>query len=55
MFLNFEKNRLKKYAVPTLFKDCTAANMLQDIKGNDIVTASTHNALTKLTWSLSAV
>lgn len=32
MFLNFEKNRLKKYAVPTLFKDCTAASMLQDIK-----------------------
>lgn len=40
MFLNFEKNRLKKCAVPTLFKECTAANMLQDIKGNDIETDS---------------
>jgi len=40
MFLNFEKNRLKKYAVPTLFKDCTAANMLQNFKGNDIMTDS---------------
>jgi hypothetical protein len=40
MFLNFEKNRLKKYAVPTLFKDCTAPNVLQNCKGNDIATES---------------
>lgn len=52
MFLNFEKNRLKKYAVPTLFKDCTAPDVLPDIRGNDIAAkASTHNALTRVTWS----
>jgi hypothetical protein len=36
MFLNFEKNRLKKNAVPVVFKDHTIPDVYQENKGNII-------------------